>query len=125
LPRPLPTGPFLETLRARDLADPRKEAGTLDLSHLVCGYAAETTRLPSFPALYDLDARVELARAQGIDRQIVCLPPFYFAYAAQPGLARAIRRAGNEALAAGVARTGERFAAFATVPLPVAARRRR
>jgi aminocarboxymuconate-semialdehyde decarboxylase len=108
---------FVEVLRARGLADAQKDAATLDLSRLVCGYAAETTRLPYFPALYDLDARVELARTQGIDRQIVCLPPFFFAYAAQPQLALAICRAGNDALAASVARTGDRFAAFATVPL--------
>ena len=108
---------FVETLRRRGLAEPRKDAATLDLSRLVCGYAAETTRLPYFPALYDLDARVELARAQGIDRQIVCLPPFFFAYAAEPELALAVCRAGNDALAGSVARTGDRFAAFATVPL--------
>jgi aminocarboxymuconate-semialdehyde decarboxylase len=108
---------FVETLRRRGLAEPQKGAATLDLSRLVCGYAAQTTRLPYFPALYDLDTRVELARAQGIDRQIVCLPPFFFAYAAEPELALAICRAGNDALAASVAQGGDRFAAFATVPL--------
>ncbi|HTJ24943.1 MAG TPA: amidohydrolase family protein [Candidatus Limnocylindria bacterium] len=109
--------PFVAELRERGLADPRKDAGTLDLARAVCGYSAGSTRLPYFPALYDLEARVELARMQGIDRQIVCLPPFYFAYAADPELGTAICRAGNDALAAAVARTGERFAAFATVPL--------
>jgi aminocarboxymuconate-semialdehyde decarboxylase len=108
---------FVAELHGRGLADPRKDAGTLDLARAVCGYAADTTRLPYFPALYDLDARVALAGAQGIDRQIVCLPPFYFAYGAAPEVGAAICRAGNDALAASVARTGDRFAAFATVPL--------
>jgi aminocarboxymuconate-semialdehyde decarboxylase len=108
---------FVAVLQERGLADPRKDAGTLELAHAVCGYAAPTTRLPYFPLLYDLDTRRELARAQGIDRQIVCLPPFYFAYAMDPGPASALCRAGNEALAATVARAPERFAAFATVPL--------
>ena len=83
----------------------------------MCGYAAERTRLPYFPLLYDLDARTALAQRQGIDRQIVCLPPFYFAYLADPELGTAICRAGNDALAATVARAPDRFAAFATVPL--------
>ena len=104
---------FVAVLQERGLADPRKDAGTLELAHAVCGYAAPTTRLPYFPLLYDLDTRRELARAQGIDRQIVCLPPFYFAYAMDPGPASALCRAGNEALAATVARAPERFAAFA------------
>src|ERR1700736_1119272 len=108
---------FVETLRRRGLADARKGDGVLDLARVVCGYAAERTRLPYFPLLYDLDAREALAEQQGIDRQIVCLPPFYFAYLADPALGAAICRAGNDALAAVVARAPERFAAFATVPL--------
>ncbi|HTD36305.1 MAG TPA: amidohydrolase family protein [Candidatus Limnocylindrales bacterium] len=108
---------FVETLRKRGLADARKDEGTLDLARAVCGYAAETTRLPYFPLLYDLDQRTALAERQGIDRQIVCLPPFYFAYLADPELGAAICRAGNDALAETVARAPERFAAFATVPL--------
>ncbi|HEX3463229.1 MAG TPA: amidohydrolase family protein [Candidatus Elarobacter sp.] len=108
---------FVAMLRERGLADARKDEGTLDLARAVCGYAAETTRLPYFPLLYDLDQRTQLAERQGIDRQIVCLPPFYFAYLADPETATAICRAGNDALAATVARAPERFAAFATVPL--------
>jgi aminocarboxymuconate-semialdehyde decarboxylase len=108
---------FVETLRSRGLADARKDEATLDLARAVCGYAAETTRLPYFPLLYDLEQRTELAERQGIDRQIVCLPPFFFAYLADPELGAAICRAGNDALAATVAREPGRFAAFATVPL--------
>jgi len=108
---------FVETLRRRGLADARKDDGVLDLAREVCGYAAERTRLPYFPMLYDLDARTALAERQGIDRQIVCLPPFYFAYLADPELGAAICRAGNDALAATVARAPDRFAVFATVPL--------
>ena len=112
----LPDG-FVETLRRRGLADARKADGVLDLARAVCGYAAETTRLPYFPLQYDLDARTALAERQGIDRQIVCLPPFYFAYLADPELGAAICRAGNDALAAVVGRAPDRFAMFATVPL--------
>jgi aminocarboxymuconate-semialdehyde decarboxylase len=108
---------FVETLRRYGLIDARKDAGLIHLDRSVCGYAARQSRLPYFPLLYDLDARTALAQRQGIDRQIVCLPPFYFAYAAAPELGAAICRAGNNALAAAVARAPERFAAFATVPL--------
>jgi len=108
---------FVEVLRSRGLAEPRKDAGTLELARIVCGYAAPVTRLPYFPALYDIDQRIVLARMQGIDRQLVCLPPFYFAYAADPELGAAVCRAGNDALAATVAAAPDRFAAFATVPL--------
>ncbi len=83
---------FVETLRARGLADARKAEGTLDLDQAVCGYAAAQTRLPYFPLLYDVDQRVALAERQGIDRQILCLPPFYFAYRAYPELATEICR---------------------------------
>jgi aminocarboxymuconate-semialdehyde decarboxylase len=108
---------FVEMLRGRGLADARKDAAVLDLDRSVCGYAAERSRLPYFSLLYDFDERADLARAQGIDRQIVCLPPFYFAYGAGPELGAAICRAGNDALAATVARAPNAFAAFATVPL--------
>ncbi len=108
---------FVESLRRRGLADPRKDASLLDLDRSVCGYSAERTRLPYFPLLYDLDARIALAKQQGIDRQIICLPPFYFAYGASPSVADAICRDGNDALAAIVARAPDRFAGFATVPL--------
>jgi aminocarboxymuconate-semialdehyde decarboxylase len=108
---------FVEELRRHGLVDARKDAQVLHLARAVCGYAAEHTRLPYFPLLYDLDARTALAQQQGIDRQIICLPPFYFAYLAEPTLGAAICRAGNDALAATVARAPDRFAAFATVPL--------
>jgi aminocarboxymuconate-semialdehyde decarboxylase len=108
---------FVEVLRRQGLIDARKDAGEIDLAKAVCGYSAERSRLPYFPLLYDVDARVDLARRQRIDRQILCLPPFYFAYGAQPELARTIARAGNEALAAVAARAPDRFAVFATVPL--------
>ncbi len=55
--------------------------------------------------------------SSGIDRQIICQPPFFFAYAAAPDVASDICRTGNDALAAVVARAPQRFAAFATVPL--------
>jgi aminocarboxymuconate-semialdehyde decarboxylase len=108
---------FVETLRSRGLADAHKDAGALYLDQAVCGYAAAQTRLPYFPLLYDVDQRVALAEQQGIDRQILCLPPFYFAYRAYPELATAICRSGNDSLAAVVARAPGRFGAFATVPL--------
>lgn len=108
---------FVEMLRRRGLIDARKDDGRLDLAREVCGYSEERTQLPYFRELYDLDARAALARRQGIDRQIVCLPPYYFAYHAAPQLALEICRAGNETLAAIVARAPDRFAAFATVPL--------
>ncbi|HEX3551541.1 MAG TPA: amidohydrolase family protein [Candidatus Elarobacter sp.] len=108
---------FVESLRRRGLAEARKDTAVLDLDRSVCGYAAERTRLPYFPLLYDVDARVALAERQGIDRQIICLPPFYFAYAASPGTAAGICRDGNDALAAVIARAPKRFAGFATVPL--------
>jgi aminocarboxymuconate-semialdehyde decarboxylase len=108
---------FVETLQQRGLADARKAAGTLDLARDVCGYSAERTRLPYFSAQYDLDERVALAESQGIDRQIICLTPFYFAYRAAPELAGSICRDGNDTLAAIVARAPKRFAGFATVPL--------
>jgi aminocarboxymuconate-semialdehyde decarboxylase len=108
---------FVETLRSRGLADARKADAVLDLDRSVCGYAAERTRLPYFPLLYDLDARAALAEQQGIDRQILCLPPFYFAYLADPETGAAICRAGNDALAAVAARASKQFATFATVPL--------
>jgi aminocarboxymuconate-semialdehyde decarboxylase len=108
---------FIESLRRHGLIDARKDAGIIYLDRSVCGYAAERSRLPYLPLLYDLDARVALAERQGIDRQIVCLPPFYFAYGAAPERGAAICRAGNDALAAVVARAPHRFAAFGTVPL--------
>ncbi len=108
---------FVAMLGARGLAEPEKDARVLTLDQAVCGYAAPKTRLPYFPLLYDVDERVALAERQGIDRQILCLPPFYFAYRARPELAIAICRAGNDALAAVVGRAPQRFAAFATVPL--------
>jgi aminocarboxymuconate-semialdehyde decarboxylase len=108
---------FVASLRRRGLVDARKDDGVLDLDRSVCGYTAERSRLPYFPLLYDLDARAALAAEQGIDRQILCLPPFYFAYRADPELGAAICRDGNDALAAAVARAPRRFATFATVPL--------
>ncbi len=108
---------FVDELRARGLIDARKTEQTIELARAVCGYSEERSRLPYFPSLYDADARVTLAREQGIDRQIICLPPFYFAYAAQPELGLAVARAGNDALAAIVGRAPDCFASFATVPL--------
>ena len=108
---------FVAELRGRGLLDADKPGGTLDLAREICGYSPARTRLPYFPELYDFQRRIDLARAQGIDRQIVCLPPFFFAYLADPELARAVCSAGNDALAAIVATAPDRFAAFATVPL--------
>ena len=108
---------FVAALRERGLIDARKDEGVLDLARVVCGYRPERSRLPYFPLQYDLDARVALAERQGIDRQIVCLPPFYFAYGAPPELGVALCRAGNDALAATIARAPQRLAGFATVPL--------
>lgn len=108
---------FVDWLKDRGLIAADKTAQTIDLARAVCGYSEERSRLPYFPLLYDVDARVALARTQGIDRQIICLPPFYFAYAADPELGLAVARAGNDALARIVSRAPERFASFATVPL--------
>lgn len=108
---------YVDELQQRGLADARKDAGALELAREVCGYAAERTRLPYFPALYDLAQREALAERQGIDRQILCLPPFYFAYLADAALGTALCRAGNDALARTIAQAPSRFAAFATVPL--------
>lgn len=108
---------FMAQLRRRGLVEADKKAAHADLAREVCGYAAARSRLPYFAELYDLDLRAELAKAQGIDRQIICLPPFYFAYRASPDLGRELCRAGNEALAEIVARAPRQFAAFATVPL--------
>jgi aminocarboxymuconate-semialdehyde decarboxylase len=114
--------PFVETLRARGLIDARKKEETIDLARAVCGYIQDRSRLPYFPLLYDVQARAALAREQGIDRQILCLPPFFFAYAADPELGLAVARAGNDTLAAVAAQVPERFATFATVPLQDPAR---
>jgi aminocarboxymuconate-semialdehyde decarboxylase len=108
---------FVEKLRRRGVIDARKDSGVINLDRSVCGYAAPHSRLPYLQLLYDLDARVALAEQQGIDRQILCLPPFYFAYASEPEAGAAICRDGNDALAAVVARAPQRFAAFGTVPL--------
>jgi aminocarboxymuconate-semialdehyde decarboxylase len=108
---------FVESLRRRGLVEARKDEQTIDLAQSVCGYSEERSRLPYFPLLWDLDARVELAREQGIDRQIICLPPFYFAYRADPQLGLEVAQAGNDALAESVAHAPGRFASFATVPL--------
>ena len=108
---------YIDELARRGLAQPDKKAAHLDLARDVCGYAADRTRLPYYSALYNLDERVARAEADRIDRQIVCLPPFFFAYKAEPEVARALCRAGNEALAATVARAPKTFASFATVPL--------
>ncbi|HTW85843.1 MAG TPA: amidohydrolase family protein [Candidatus Sulfotelmatobacter sp.] len=108
---------FVAALTARGLIDARKDEGVLELARLVCDYSVERSRLPYFPLQYDLDARVALAKQQGIDRQIVCLPPFYFAYRAPAELGIAICRDGNDALAATIARAPHQLAGFATVPL--------
>lgn len=108
---------FVAELHARGLIEAHKGEQTIDLARAVCGYSEERSRLPYFPSLYDLEERTALARAQGIDRQIVCLPPFYFAYGAEPELGLAVARAGNDALAEVVSRAPETFASFATVPL--------
>ena len=104
-------------LTGRGLAEPDKDAGHLDVTDDLTGYAKPKTRLPYFSALWDLDARSALAEAQRIDRQIICLPPFFFAYKAEPKLGVAICRAGNDALAEVVSKQPRRFAGFATVPL--------
>jgi aminocarboxymuconate-semialdehyde decarboxylase len=108
---------FVATLRERGLIDARKDAGTIDLAQVVCGYSAERSRLPYLPLLYDVDARIALQHEQGIDRQIICLPPFYFAYRAPAELGVALCRAGNDALAETIAQAPQQLAGFATVPL--------
>lgn len=108
---------FVDELRRRGLIEARKDAQTIDLVRDVCGYDASRSRLPYFPELWDLDRRLALADEQQIDRQLICLPPFFFAYRADPELGAALCRAGNEALAAVAARAPERFSPFATVPL--------
>jgi|SRR5579884_47214 len=108
---------FVESLRERGLIDARKDEAVMHVAREVCGYADERSRLPYVALQYDLAQRAALAERQGIDRQILCMPPFFFAYRAAPELGLALCRAANDALAASIAREPHRFAGFATVPL--------
>jgi aminocarboxymuconate-semialdehyde decarboxylase len=108
---------FVAALRGRGLIDARKDEAVMDLASDVCGYHEDRSRLPYFRLQYDLDERAALAERQGIDRQIICMPPFFFAYRAAPELGAALCREANDALAETIARAPRRFAGFATVPL--------
>lgn len=109
--------PFVARLAELGLAAARKDAESIELTRAVSGYSEERSRLPYFPMLYDVERRVFAASEQGIERQILSLPPFYFAYAAAPELGLAVAGAANDALAEIVAQAPEVFASFATVPL--------
>lgn len=109
---------FVAEMSKRGFADPRKDEGYIDVSDTLTGYRARPrARLPYFPTLWDIDARVQLAEQQRIDRQLICLPPFYFGYKPEAKAGLEICRIGNDALAEIVAQAPERFSGFATVPL--------
>lgn len=108
---------FVEKITRFGLAESHKDEGFINVSDALTGYAKKTTRLPYFSLLWDVDERVALADAQKIERQLICLPPFYFGYKTQTKTGLDICRAGNDALATIVARAPQHFAGFATVPL--------
>jgi len=108
---------FVERMLELDLLRASKQDGYLDAGNALTGYASPRTRLPYFSLLWDIDERVALADRQRIERQIICLPPFYFGYKPEAGLGLEIARAGNDALANVVAQAPQHFAGFATVPL--------
>ncbi|TAM72467.1 amidohydrolase [bacterium] len=72
---------------------------------------------PFTPALRDIDVRLAANDKNGIDRQIISVPPFYFGYRQSPEAGGAYARAANDDLAKAVAAHPDRFYAFATAPL--------
>jgi aminocarboxymuconate-semialdehyde decarboxylase len=109
---------FVDEMKRRGFAEPHKDQGFIEVTDVLTGYHLRpTVRLPHFPLLWDLGERVALAERQRIDRQIICLPPFYFGYKSEPKVGVEICRAGNDAIAEIVAGSSGRFAGFATVPL--------
>jgi aminocarboxymuconate-semialdehyde decarboxylase len=108
---------FIEKMEKRGFAEPHKSERYVNVTDDLTGYTRKTTRLPYFSHLWDVDERIELADRQHIERQIICLPPFWFGYKPDPSVGLEICRAGNDALANVVARAPQHFAGFATVPL--------
>lgn len=108
---------FVTQMAKRGFAEPHKGEGYVNASDELTGYARKTTRLPYFSLLWDVDERVALADQQRIERQLICLPPFWFGYKPEGRVGLEICRAGNDALANIVARAPKHFAGFATVPL--------
>ena len=108
---------FTAEMTKRGFIEMHRDEGYIMVGDALTGYSREKARLPDFSLLYDIEERAALAKQQRIDKQIICLPPFWFGYKpdAQTGLA--ICRAGNDAIAATIKQSPERFAGFATVPL--------
>lgn len=108
---------FVEHMTALGFVEAHKDEGFINVSDALTGYERKETRLPVFSLLWDVEERVVLAEAQGIDRQLICLPPFYFGYKPDAKTGLGICRAGNDALANIVSQAPQHFAGFATVPL--------
>ena len=108
---------FVEDMSKRGFAEAHKDEGFIAVSDALTGYSRAQVRLPHFSLLWDIDERTALAEAQNIDKQIICLPPFYFGYKPPGNVGLSICRTGNDAIAEIVAQSPERFAGFATVPL--------
>jgi aminocarboxymuconate-semialdehyde decarboxylase len=108
---------FVAEMQKRGFAEPNKEKGYIEVADALTGYTRPKVRLPIFPLLWDIKERTALAERQRIDKQIICLPPFYFGYKPDAKAGAEICRIGNDAIAEIVAQSPERFAGFATVPL--------
>ena len=108
---------FVAKMTKLGFAEANKSGGYINVSDSLTGYARNTVRLPHFSLLWDVDERVALADKQRIERQIICLPPFYFGYKPEAKTGLEICRAGNDALAKIVSQAPQHFAGFATVPL--------
>ncbi|MBV8582356.1 MAG: amidohydrolase family protein [Candidatus Eremiobacteraeota bacterium] len=108
---------FMDAMKQRGFAEAHKSEGYINVSDALTGYSRPHVRLPIFSQLWDIDERTALAEQQRIDRQIICLPPFYFGYKPDAKTGLEICRTGNDAIAATIAKSPERFAGFATVPL--------
>jgi aminocarboxymuconate-semialdehyde decarboxylase len=108
---------FTAEMTKRGFIEMHKDEGYVMVSDALTGYSREKMRLPHFSLLDDIEERTALAEAQRIDKQIICLPPFWFGYKPDAQTGRAICRAANDAIAATIRLSPERFAGFATVPL--------
>jgi aminocarboxymuconate-semialdehyde decarboxylase len=101
----------------RGLIEMHKDEGYVMVSDALTGYGRDKVRLPHFSLLDDIEERTALAEEQRIDKQIICLPPFWFGYKPDAKTGLEICRAANDAIAATIKKSPERFSGFATVPL--------
>lgn len=108
---------FVAEMQKRGFADAHKDQGYIEVADALTGYSRPKVRLPIFSGLWDIEERTALAERQRIDKQIICLPPFYFGYKPEAKVGLEICRIGNDALSEIVGKSPDRFAAFATVPL--------